>query len=155
MLKKKIVQSFYISNIAVTISGLVLCLVPVCNTKSETLIDKILLITVPVIFWLGIIISQVFLWISNNIRKKYMVENNIEIKDGSLGIISFAKNKYGIVADSLFFVSAIAVIVMYITRYSNEWVNMIAIVAMFLGFQYHCFWNGRISYCVLMIKKDK
>lgn len=148
MLKKKIVQNFYAANIAATVSGLALCFIPICNTNSERVADKVLSMAVAAIFWLGIVISQIFLWMSNAKRKQYMNENNMDIKDGSLGIVSFAKNRYGLAADILFFLSAIAVIVMYAVRFGNEWVNIIAIVVMFLSFQYHCFWNGRIYCCI-------
>jgi len=148
MLKKKILGSFGIANISVTVSALALCLIPLCSTDSKAAADRVFSIAVAAVFWLGVIVSQIFIWICNAERKKYMYENNEDVNVGSIGILSFAKNKWGIVTDITFFVSAVAVIALYLARINNMWINIIAIAIMFLSFQYHCFWNGRIFCCI-------
>lgn len=119
--------SGFISSIAVLLVGL--------TTINKEFSDRATII-VPIIFWVGLILEQIFIWTANSIRKKE--SRNIKCLPG---IISFFKNSEGTVST---LVCAISFTVYVILMCLHKW-DIIQFVLLFLviaTFRMHCILNG-------------
>lgn len=106
--------------------------------------NKLFAVIIPVVFWLGLIGEQFFMWRADYYRK--MLENKNgrypERIRGKPGIFSVFKTTQGAVADVLFLIS-LAVFAFFAFRKVGEGsLQYILIGFAILSFRLHCTFNG-------------
>lgn len=99
------------------------------------------------VFWLGLC-SGVFFFIKMNALGKKMERqlkknNQLTLESFRCGIISFFRNKYAIVADSLMIISVILFVAVLIFEPESDMLSISVIVMFFLSFVSHSFFNGK------------
>ncbi|WP_294953157.1 hypothetical protein [uncultured Eubacterium sp.] len=109
------------------------------NEKSYLMIK----IVFPLIFWLGLVAEQYFFWESNKIRKEILNKGNYRKLNAKIGLISFLQNKYGAIADLIFFVSLIILSLLMIVKVGEKSVQYIFIFLLVLSFRLHTILNGK------------
>lgn len=110
--------------------------------KSE-LLDSILKVVFPIVFWLGLIGEQFFIWKSNSIRK--MIENSEKFPKSrsGIGLISFFKSEAGLVADVALIISFITLLILMLLGIGESVVQYLFIFLLVLSFRLHCILNGK------------
>lgn len=128
---------------AVSSLTLLFCIV-VQNTEN---IGQWLVIGLAVLFWIGLVLEQLFLWRANSLRKKLesvgKSRKNRGMADGRPGIISFFQNRPGMVSDVLLVLSVLCLIVFMALQIGEDVVQFILITIIVLTFRLHCILNGR------------
>lgn len=147
---------FYVANVFVICASIALLLIPICKVDVTGKVNA-LSITVAVIFWLGLILSQIFIWLCNAKRRKSMKK---EKKIDSLsktrpGIVTFNRNLIALIMDLLMIISAIAIVVLVITETNSSWFIMTSTSMLFLSFNLHCYWNGKNYRYIEFLNKEK
>lgn len=102
---------------------------------------KILTIIASLIFWLGLVAEQLFIWRANRQRKT--LESSIQGRkmQGLPGICSFFKTRLGMIADVVLLLSVILFIVLSGTE--NEVLQYIFLFFIVFAFRLHCTANGK------------
>lgn len=137
-------KDFYISFILLGVSALSLLFIPLVNING-TGAAKIFAYVIGAVFWIGLVVEQVFFWRANSARRK--VENRIrrnggQIIKGRIGLVSFFKNKEAFITDIVLFISAVATTIISILNFKLEWLLIISVVMLFVSFNLHCMLNG-------------
>lgn len=109
--------------------------------KNE-LFDKVLSIVSPIIFWLGLIGEQFFIWKSNSIRKSIEKSEEFRKHKSGIGIVSFARTEAGLIADVIFTISFITLLILIICSIGESNLQYIFIFLLVLSFRLHCILNG-------------
>lgn len=153
----KLVQlNFYAANVFVICSSIALLLIPICEIDI-TGKPNALSIVVAATFWLGLLLSQIFIWLCNSKRKKGMRKEKKKdlLSKGKPGIITFNRNMVALVMDLLMIISAICIAILVITGSNNSWFIMISVSIFFLSFNLHCYWNGKNYRYIEFLNKEK
>lgn len=137
-------KEFYISLVSLGVSALSLLFIPLVNLNGSGA-TKFFAYVIGAVFWIGLIIEQIFIWKINSNR--HLLENRIRRNGGrtlkgKIGVVSFFRNKEAFIADIVLFVSAIAVAVISIFKIKVEWLLIICVVILFVSFNLHCILNG-------------
>ena len=102
-----------------------------------------------IFYWVFLILGCVTQVILSKMRKKWLIENRIkkyELRRQKIGMLSFMKNKYGLVADILLLVSIIGLIVASIVTEGIGYICYIFMATLVFSFCMHCILNGKIYY---------
>lgn len=106
-------------------------------------INKWLVVGIPVLFWIGLVLEQFFLWRANAIRRGIEGTGKFERARGRPGIISFFQNHPGAVCDVLLGVSFLCLIFFMIFHIGENSIQFLFITFLVLTFRFHCILNGR------------
>lgn len=110
--------------------------------KNEIL-DSILRIIFPMIFWLGLIGEQFFIWKANFIRKSIEKSGKFRKIKSGIGIISFLGTEAGLIADVVLALSFVTLLILMIFNIRESVVQYIFIFLLVLSFRLHCILNGK------------
>jgi len=137
--RKQHEQFLYSSLLCSLISSMaVLLCVPAEISKSEMYVNFI-----PIVFWIGTILEQLFMW-NANITYKRLVRIDDTPKDNDrIGIISIGKTRLGKIADLAFVISIIVFLILYIGRWGKENIQFILLFFIIFSFRVHCITNGK------------
>lgn len=127
------------------------------SIKNENTSDKLSIYSLiaGIIFWTSMLILIVVQIILSLRMKKWMKKYKIkQFRDASkIGIISFFKNTYAIVADVLMVISLTVLVVLIVVTQGTGYICFIAIAIFVFSFSMHCVLNGKVFYYV--INKDE
>lgn len=106
-------------------------------------------------FWLSLIGGTVTQCILAKQRKKWFSKHHIKrVKHSDkIGLISFMKNIYAVVADILVAISIIGLVISVIATQSTGYACYVFVSLLVFSFSMHCILNGKIYYFV--INKEK
>ena len=124
----------------VSAAAILLCIWAV-RTEAE-----IFLYLIPTIFWLALILEQVFIWKANSILKKIVEKEKIRKIQAKPGIIAPFQTKLGVIADISFIVSLVVFTVLVILNWGNDWLQFVCLFLIVLSFRVHCIANGKNYY---------
>lgn len=110
--------------------------------KSESL-DNVLRIVFPIVFWLGLVGEQFFIWRANSIRKSIEKSGKVRRIKSGIGIISFLRTEAGLIADVVLALSFITLLILIIFSIGENVVQYIFIFLLVLSFRLHCILNGK------------
>ena len=99
---------------------------------------KILTIIASLLFWVGLVAEQLFIWIANRQRKTLECSVQGRKMQGLPGICSFFKTRLGMIADVVLLLSVILFIVL-----ENEVLQYIFLFFIVFAFRLHCTANGK------------
>ena len=123
---------------AVSSGAVLLCIMNPTKDAAE----QALIYSASSIFWAGLILEQIFIWMANAKRKKTADKN--EKKDKSRpGIISFFKTRLGKISDIVFILSFITYIIMLVTEVGIDFSQYVILFLIVLSFRFHCISNGK------------
>ena len=146
---KKFRLYFWLSVICVWVETIALLSVPFLNHIQSQNTNQLISYVVAGIFWLGMIMEQIFLWSANAQRKR--LNNSSEFP---IGLISFWKTTNGKIADIILIISILLIVILNLLKVSTGWIVLFSILILFLSIQLHCFYNGR-NYQVLINYKER
>lgn len=103
----------------------------------------IIKIVFPSVFWIGLLAEQFFFWKSNSIRKEILKSGKFQKLKSNIGLISMLQNKYGAVADIVFVISLVVLLVLMIIGIGEKTAQYVLIFLLVLSFRLHCILNGK------------
>ncbi len=123
------------------LSSIPVALIPVAKGNED---DRVFAIIIPIVFWLGLIGEQAFIWRANYYRKVLEKQNGRYPKRirGRPGVFSVCRSMEGMVVDLLFLLSLIVFIVIALLNKGEGAFQYILICCMVLSFRLHCTFNG-------------
>lgn len=138
-IKKKHSILFCSSMACSVISSLCLLAATMVNNEGKT---QEILIAFGLLFWISLILEQVFFWWANRVMKIAITKDRRDIH-GKPGIISLSAYIEGVVVDVLFVISLIALFICIAFSLGEAVMQYIFVCLMVLSFRLHCFLNGR------------
>ena len=99
-------------------------------------------IPISLAFWLGLIAEQIFLWKANAELKK-LLPSTPHHHEPKIGLIAPFATREGMIADIVFAVSFVILLILVISGVGREVLQYILLFFMVLSFQMHCFLNGK------------
>lgn len=123
------------------LSSVPVALIPFVRGNGD---NKVFNIIIPVIFWLGLIGEQFFIWRANRYRKILEKKNSRYPKRirGRPGVFSVFRSTEGMVADALFLICLIVFVVFALLHKGESVLQYILIFCMILSFRLHCIFDG-------------
>ena len=112
-------------------SALLLCFWGIQREK------EIFAIIIPIVFWVGLILEQCFMWEANRIFNKFKKVRCLP------GIISICKTQLGFISEIVFLVTLIGFIVLFVGRWGEQFFQYILLFFIVLSFRIHCIANGK------------
>ena len=105
--------------------------------------NKILRLVFPIVFWLGLIAEQVFIWKANSLRKYFEVTVKKRRIRMNPGIVSILQTEAGAIADIVFAVSLVVFVILMATGIGEKAIQYIFIFLLVFSFRLHCILNGK------------
>ena len=143
MLLQRISRKLILAITFAVLASFALALIPLGNVFSEGTEKKVSLI-IAALFWIFLILEQVFFWVANSGRKKIQKKafGGSKLVKPALGLISFGCNKEGRISDIAFFTTFIATICLIIFQVQSRWLVTSVLALFLLSFTFHCIFNG-------------
>ena len=138
-IKRKHSLCFTFSLIFSVISSIMLSGAIFVNSDGK---NKVLLLISGIAFWVALLLEQIFFWWANHLMKKSDAKNSRYIRSKP-GIFSFGTSIEGIVADAMFVISLVVLLVCTGFGIGEEIAQYIIICLLVLSFRLHCFLNGK------------
>lgn len=110
--------------------------------KSESL-DIVLRIVFPIVFWLGFVGEQFFIWKATFLRKSIEKSDDFRKNKAGIGLISFLRTEAGLIADVALALSSITLLILIIFSIGENVVQYVFIFLLVLSFRLHCILNGK------------
>lgn len=144
--QKSIGQLLLLSVLFLTIHAATFLFMPfAAKTMVETTSKKALII-VGIVFWVSAIVGYLLLFLADSYRRAFVKRR----LDGDysmgchMGIISFFKTTPGVIADGLFAISLLGIIIVAITGNINGFITYVLLALLSFSFNMHGVFNGRI-----------
>lgn len=105
--------------------------------------NRVLKFVFPIVFWIGLIAEQFFIWKANSIRKQIEAsvgKRRIHMKPG---IISFLQTEAGAITDIVMAISFIVLVILMALGTGEKAIQYIFIFLLVLSFRLHCILNGK------------
>lgn len=143
MLLQRISRQLLLTMVFAVLTSLALAIIPLGNIFSKGAEKKVSLI-IAAIFWISLILEQVFFWAANAGRKKIQKKafGGRKLVKPALGLISFGCNQEGRIADIVFFTTFIATICLIIFQVQSRWLVTSVLALFLLSLTFHCIFNG-------------
>lgn len=141
---QKFGRSLQVSLLSPVIGAVALLFAPLCNFDGSGL-QVAASMLVPTLVW-GSVITEIVMTLRCQHFRKEMELTLFKSKaiHGSYpGVISFAKNREGVIADIVLFVSAIVVALTLQLHVETAWIVLSCVFLFFLSFNMHCLLNGK------------
>ena len=106
-------------------------------------LDNVLRIAFPIVFWLGLAGEQFFIWRANSIRKSIEKSGKFRKFKSGIGVISFLRTEAGLIADVVLALSLITLLILIGFGVGENVVQYIFIFLLVLSFRMHCILNGK------------
>lgn len=134
-------QCIFCSVLCSVLSSIPIALIPLAKENES---NKALGILIPVVFWLGLLGEQLFIWRANYYRKVLEKKNGRHSKRirGRPGVFSALRSMEGLVADLLFLISLTVFVVVALLNKGDGILQYILICCVILSFRLHCTFNG-------------
>lgn len=110
--------------------------------KSDN-IDQVIKIIFPLVFWVGLLAEQFFIWKVNSFRKKLEAEGKLRRIRGKPGVLSILQTEEGAIADLIFVLSTIVFAILLLFKIGKGFPQYLFIFFMVLSFRMHCILNGK------------
>lgn len=126
------------------------------KTMVETT-SKNALVIVGIVFWVSAILGYLFLFLADSCRRTFVKRR----LDGDytmgcrMGIISFFKTIPGAIADGLFIISLLSIIIVFLIGNGNGFTTYVLLALLSLSFNMHGVFNGRIYKAATYKRKDR
>ncbi|HBM98598.1 MAG TPA: hypothetical protein DD413_04160 [Ruminococcus sp.] len=111
--------------------------------NKNDILDNALRIILPIVFWLGLIGEQLFIWRANSIRRLMERSGRFEKIKLGIGVMSFFRTKAGLIADVVLIFSFVTLPILIIFGIGENVVQYIFIFLLVLSFRLHCLLNGK------------
>ena len=82
---------------------------------TDEVTNKVLRLVFPIVFWLGLIAEQVFIWKANSLRKHFEATVKKRRIRMNPGIISILQTEAGAIADIVFAISLVVFVILMAT----------------------------------------
>lgn len=158
---EKFKREFCMSIIFSFIMSISILFIPITDVFSEN-VGKIMFYVIGVVFWLSLVVSQVFFWIAN--RERRLLANKLSKKEieklntNRVGLFETFQNRKATIADSIAILSLLLVAVALIFKIKNEWIILISVSLLIFSFNMHCIFNGvnyRYIHYISKLQKEK
>lgn len=110
--------------------------------KSDN-IDQVIKIIFPLVFWIGLLIEQYFIWNANSFRKKLESEGKLRRIRGKPGAVSILQTEEGAIADLILVISLIVFVILLLFGIGKGFPQYLFIFFVVLSFRMHCILNGK------------
>lgn len=110
--------------------------------KSDN-IDQVIKIIFPLVFWIGLLIEQYFIWNANSFRKKLESEGKLRRIRGKPGAVSILQTEEGAIADLILVISLIVFVILLLFKIGKGFPQYLFIFFIVLSFRMHCILNGK------------
>ena len=110
--------------------------------KSDN-IDQVIKIIFPLVFWIGLLIEQYFIWNANSFRKKLESEGKLRRIRGKPGAVSILQTEEGAIADLILVISLIVFVILLLFGIGKGFPQYLFIFSVVLSFRMHCILNGK------------
>lgn len=110
--------------------------------KSDN-IDQVIKIIFPLVFWIGLLIEQYFIWNANSFRKKLESEGKLRRIRGKPGAVSILQTEEGAIADLILVISLIVFVILLLFKIGKGFPQYLFIFFIVLSFRLHCIFNGK------------
>lgn len=117
-----------------------MALLPAALVNSEGKY-RALLIFFALLFWLGLILEQISIWKADGIMKTETRKE--EQHPRRSGFLSVAATPEGLIADIVFAISLVVLLVCLIFRFGESILQYVLISLLVLSFRMHCILNGK------------
>lgn len=140
----------WISIISFLLLSLSFMLMPIESEDSFEGLSKFSLVA-GIMFWISLVAGIVTQIVLVHRRKKWYVANRV--KRGQfqqkIGIISFFRNAYAIMADIVAILSLIGLIIAMVATHGTGYICYILVSVFVFAFCMHCILNGKVYYYVI------
>lgn len=125
-------------------------------SELESDYEYIAVIAASSVFWLFLILEQLYMWLANSARKKLERTESVRRLDGLFGAISFFKTPFGFVMDVLFIGCTVAFAVLAIGDWGRGIAQYVLLFLIVLTFRWHSIANGKnYRYKILLKRRRK
>ena len=128
---------------AVSCSVLSSASVLLCMIELDGSLEWIVRLAVPLLFWIGLVLEQVFIWSANHLRRRIETELVGRRAEGLPGVCSFFRTQAGVIIDLMFILSVVVYAVLAIGHWGSDIAQYIVLFLIVLSFRLHCFANGK------------
>lgn len=146
MLLKSFKNKYFTAIIFSLISSVAIATIPLVETY-DPLFKGWMTYMIGALFWLGVILEQVFLWMANadrkSIERRLRRMNTHTYSSSPVGVLTFFQCREAVVTDIALFVFAITVTLLSVFKCRESWIIILCISFLFLSFNLHCFLNGK------------
>ena len=105
--------------------------------------DQTIKIIFPLVFWIGLLIEQYFIWNANSFRKKLESEGKLRRIRGKPGAVSILQTEEGAVTDLILVISLIVFVILLLFGIGKGFPQYLFIFFVVLSFRMHCILNGK------------
>lgn len=130
-----------VSIVFLSISAISIALIPLYNLLGNDKTNPISYIGTALL-WIGIIGGYVALFMF------FRKHRGLRAK-GRIGVITFFRNRYASIADVIFIISLVLIVVLALLRTGSVVIYSLLFGIVFLLFNFHCIFNGRVYHTLL------
>lgn len=95
-------------------------------------------------FWIPLLLGIASQILLSKLRKDYLIKDGkINNRTNRIGLLTFFSNTYALIADSLFVLSILILIVLIIFYKQVSYIHFVFIFLTVLMFSFHCIFNGK------------
>ena len=105
--------------------------------------DQTIKIIFPLVFWIGLLAEQFFIWNANSFRNKLIAAGKLRRIRGKPGVVSILQTEEGAIADLIFVLSIIVFAVLLLFKIGKGFPQYLFIFFIVLSFRLHCILNGK------------
>lgn len=152
---KKLNLLFIISVIGFLVMSADFLLMPLGSSAGN---NRGMVMVTGLLFWLGLAVGIVFFVLyARQCKRLYDAKDSSQQDQQKkrIGLISFFSNRMAMIADIVFFVSAVAFAALMIFTDGTAYINYIVLFILVLSFIAHCVFNGKSFYRHQLLKADK
>lgn len=119
--------------------------------------EPVLSVILAGMFWLSLILEQVFFWSANKTRKKIQRKafRGRRLVRPSLGVITFCANAEARIVDIILLPSVVLVVLLIVFGKQLNWFITLALGLCVLAFTLHCMFNGTTYRYIKAFQKIK
>ena len=156
MMLQRIFRYITLSIILAIMASILLILIPASTVFGEKT-GSVISIVLAAMFWISLVLEQIFFWLADTGRKKFLKRffTGRKIVNPSIGIISFGCNKEARVSDLAFFAALITTVCLIVFQAQNQWLICGALSVLLLSFTFHCIFNGITYRYIKVFRKIK
>lgn len=123
--------------------------------QVDGLVEWVIKILASLLFWVGLIMEQVFIWKAN--KQRGLIEKSLSGYKcrGLPGICSFFKTEMGFITDVTFIFSMIVYIVFAVGNGGVKVMQYVFLFLIVLSFRLHCIANGKNYRYKLYLQKRR
>lgn len=149
---------FRLSYIFTVLASIMIILIPLSNI-NEIGLKKHLAYIIASVFWISFLLEILCFTKTSQYYKKakriIMRKHPNAVLDKGIGAFLIFRNKEAVLADVIFFLSLVTLIIMFLKDFDNKWLVSSMTSLTFLSFNMHCILNGRVYKYIKMVNKKQ